>query len=345
MKNKLISKYEGILSFQSRVVMSAMTRGFADENHCATSEMATYYEKRAKHGVGLILTEGIVIDASADGYNSVPHLSTVTQMESWKNVCSKVHAHGAKIYAQLWHCGRISHSDFCNGSSPVSSTDKEAAGINRQNNKQYGKPRKLNSGDMSGVYELFLHSARLAFEAGFDGIEVHMGHGYLVDQFFDLKVNDRDDEYGQTIENRCRFGIELLEHLLEEIDPKLIMPRISPSRFMGGIYEWDDMDEMLNYFLEKIQALGIEQLDVSCANADYYDTSGKVIRSIRKIWKGILIGGASLTQHEALKEIDDGWVDMVTFGRALLANPDLVQKFISGKELVPFDNDMRDTLV
>ncbi len=344
MKSKLTNRYTGLLDFQSRVVMSAMTRGFADANHCATDDMASYYEKRAKYGVGLILTEGIIIDSSADGYNDVPHLHTKEQMKSWKNVCEKVHNYNGKIYAQLWHCGRISHPDYCCGLPPISSTDKAAAGINRQNNKPYGLPKRLRISDMKDVYSLFLRSAKLALEAGFDGIELHMGHGYLVDQFFDLRVNDRDDEYGESVENRCRFALELLRYLIEYIDPKLIMIRISPSRFMGEIYEWHNLDGMLTFFLHQVQEMGIEQLDISCAQANYFDTSGKIVRKIRAQWKGLLISGASLSHEEALKEINDGWVDMVTWGRNLIANPDFVNKLASDEELIQFANEMRSSL-
>ena len=124
MSNKLLSKIKinkvGLL--QNRVVMSAMTRGFADTNHCATSNILDYYERRAKNNVGLIITEGIIIHPSADGYNNVPHLFTDEQMLSWKKVVDAVHKYETKIYAQLWHCGRISHPDYTGGTSPISSS-------------------------------------------------------------------------------------------------------------------------------------------------------------------------------------------------------------------------------
>ena len=137
MKYKLLSKLEiekvGII--KNRVVMSAMTRGFANNEHSSNSEILRYYEKRAKNGVGLIITEGIIVHPSGDGYNNVPHLFTKEQMISWKKVVQSIHQYETKIYAQLWHCGRISHSDYTNGFDVVSSTKKQASGTNRQNNK------------------------------------------------------------------------------------------------------------------------------------------------------------------------------------------------------------------
>ena len=136
-------------SMKNRSVMSPMTRGFADKNHCATNQMSDYYERRAKNGIALIITEGIIIHPSADGYNNVPHLYNDTHIESWKNITEKIHKHNSKIYAQLWHCGRISHSDFTGGVAPVSSTNNPASGMNRQNNKPYGIPRALLKEELS----------------------------------------------------------------------------------------------------------------------------------------------------------------------------------------------------
>ena len=255
MTKKLLSeiKINKIITFQNRVVMSAMTRGFADNNHCATKDILNYYERRAKSDVGLIITEGIIIHPSADGYNNVPHLFTREQMLSWKEVVKAIHKYKTKIYAQLWHCGRISHNDYTGGLEPVSSTSNQATGINRQNQKPFGKPRALKLNEMKNIYDMFNHSAELALEAGFDGVQIHMGHGYLVDQFLDANINDRQDIYGGTIENRIRFAIELLESLIKNIGNEKIMVRISPSRFMGGLYEWPDMMNVLKKLLKEFK--------------------------------------------------------------------------------------------
>lgn len=342
----VINEYnsEHLGKLKNRVVMSAMTRGFADNNHCCTDEIASYYERRAKDGVALILTEGIVIHSSADGYNNVPHIETLEQTESWKKAVDKVHATGSKIFAQLWHCGRISHPDYCNGEAPVSSTNIQAAGINRQNDKLYGVPRALDIDEMHIIYEQFINAAENAFNAGFDGVEVHMGHGYLIDQFFDSRINDRTDTYGGSIENRCRFALELLELLLKKYDSDKILIRISPSRFMGELYDWPNLEEMINYFIPQVEKMGLRLLDISCANANYYETSGRIIRMVRKQWPHFIMGGASLSLEQANEEVSNGLVDMVTWGRAILSNTDFVNRITNGKELKGLPDNFRTVL-
>lgn len=332
-------------SFKSRVAMAAMTRSFATTDHLCTQEIAAYYERRAIGGVGLILTEGIIIHPSADGYNTVPYLHTEAQMLSWKPAVAAVHKHKTKIYAQLWHCGRISHSEFTNGCEVVSSTNRAASGLNRQNNKDFGVPRALRVEEMPDIYEMFCHSAELAIAAGFDGVELHMGHGYLVDQFLDARINDRTDQYGGSVENRCRFAVELLSAVIARVGAAKVMVRISPSRMMGGLYEWPDMYELLDVLIKQFKELGLLQLDISCANADYYQTSGKIIRYVRKLWPHLLIGGASLSIENAENEVQLGLLDLVTWGRSIIANPDFVMCVQQGRDLKLFDDSMRNSLL
>jgi len=347
MNKLLLSKYEfpELLKLKNRIVMSAMTRGFADVHHCATDLIKNYYEKRAQFGAGLILTEGVVIHHSADGYNSVPHIETLTQAESWKPTIDAVHRHGSKIFCQLWHCGRISHSDYTGGVAPVSSTNKQAEGINRQNNKPYGVPEALTKDGIIKVQKQYLQATENALKVGFDGIQLHLGHGYLADSFFDARINDRTDEYGGSVENRCRFAVELVEQVMKKYRADQVIVRISPSRDMNGIYNWPNMDEMLEYFIPKLWELGIRILDISCARADYYQTSGHVIRKIRKYWQGPLMGGASLTPTQAEKEIEDGYLNLVTWGRFFIANPDLVEKIREDKTLTEFNPSMLSQLL
>lgn len=329
---------------QSRVVMTAMTRNFAGPGHTATPAMAAYYAARAKGGVGLILTEATIVHPSGDGYASVPYIRDDSHVESWRGVVDAVHAAGVRIFCQLWHCGRISHPDFLSGAAPVSSSDRQASGINRQNNKPYGVPRRLDAAELPGIVEMFRHAAANAMRAGFDGVELHLAHGYLPDQFFDARVNDRLDEYGGSVENRCRFPLDITRAVLHECGPAHVMARISPSRFMGELYDWPDFDAMLAYVIPAFDDAGLRMLDVSCANADYFQTSGRVIRQIRAAWPHFLIGGASLPAPAAQAELDAGLLDMVTYGRFLIANCDLVVRFRTGDPLVAYDRAMLDTL-
>ena len=143
---------------------------------------------------------------------------------------------------------------------------------------------------------------------------------------------------------RCRFGLEVVEEVLGVIDPDKVMVRISPSRDMGGLYDWPDLEDMLDHLIPAFSALGLTMLDISCARADYYETSGRIIRMVRPHWQGLMIGGASLSREQAEQEISDGLVDMVTWGRHLLANPDLVSRFRNHTRLEPFDPNMLSSL-
>lgn len=320
--------------------MSAMTRGYADAQHNATAAMRDYYQARARNGAGLILTEGVIVHPTADGYNSVPHIASQAQADSWKPVIKAVQSHGSRIFCQLWHCGRISHTDYTGGVPPVSSTNRPAAGINRQNNKPYGDPVALDLEGIRQTHIYFIEAAERALGAGFDGVELHLGHGYLADQFFDARVNDRTDHYGESVENRCRYALELIEKTLAKFDSRQIAVRISPSRFMGEVYDWPDLDEMLKHFIPRAWSLGLRIMDISCANADYFQTSGRIIRSVRPFWPGIILGGASLSAAQANDEISNGLVDVVTWGRFMISNPDLPMKIERDTAWIGFSPEM-----
>jgi 2,4-dienoyl-CoA reductase-like NADH-dependent reductase (Old Yellow Enzyme family) len=341
----IFESYESLFfgQLKNRIAMTAMARGFA-EKHCCTDLMHDYYFRRAKDGVGLILTEGLIIHPSGDGYNRTPHIWEHYQANSWKPLIKSAHDVNSKIVCQLWHCGRISHSDYTGGIRPVSSTNIAAEGINRQNNKPFSTPKRMSIEDINDVHDMYLHATGLALETGFDALELHLGHGYIADQFFDSRINDRKDEYGGSIENRCRFSIELIDKVIKKYGADRVIVRISPSREMDGSYDWPDLDDMLKYFIPALETLGLKILDVSCARADYFNTSGRVIRMIRKLWKHEIIGGASLSLEQANEEINLGLLDIVTWGRYLLANPDFVTKLRNGEKLNEFNQSLLSTL-
>jgi len=332
------------IPLRNRVVMAPMSRSFADEQSCATDAMRTYYERRALGGAGLLITEGTIIDRSGDGWVNAPYIATASHAAAWRNVTDAVHAAGGAIACQLWHMGRISHADFT-GEAPVSSTNQAAAGINRQNNKPYGEPRALSIAEMPDVYRLFADAAIRALDAGFDAVQLHLANGYLADQFLDARVNDRTDQYGGSVENRCRFALELLDAVLAVVPAERVIARISPSRMMGGLYEWPDLDEMISYFIPELARRGLGALDVSCANSPYFETSGRMVRKIRPLFTGVIMSGASLTGAEAEQELASGMVDCITWGRAFIANPDLASRLRDGADIVPFEDSMRGTLI
>lgn len=331
------------IPLRNRTVMSAMSRSFADAQRCPTDEVAAYYTRRAAGGAGLILTEGTIIHQSGDGWANAPYIAEAQHAAAWRKVVDSVHAAGGAIACQLWHMGRISHEDFT-GDAPVSSTNLPAAGMNRQNNKPYGTPRALAADEMPAIYRQFADAAERALDAGFDAVELHMGHGYLPDQFMDGQVNDRTDQYGGSVENRCRFALELVEAVTARVPGNKVMARISPSRMMGGLYEWPDLDAMIGHLIPALDQLGLGGLDVSCANSPYFETAGRMVRKIRPLFSGVIVAGASLTPDEAEAELVSGFVDAITWGRAFIANPDLAHRIQQGQELAAFDDAMRATL-
>lgn len=329
----------------SRIAMTAMTRSFAGPGHVATREMASYYAARAHGDVGFILTESTAVCPEGDGFPRMPRIHTADQIASWRLVTDAVHATGAPIFSQLLHCGRITHQDYTDGEQPVSATERQASGINRRNQKPYAIPRRLHADELPRITDVFRRAAVGALDAGFDGVELHLAHGYLADQFFDGRINDRSDRYGGSIENRSRFGLELTSAILSECGPARVMVRLSPARWMGGPYDWPDLHDMLSYLVPALDDAGLRLLDVSCARADYHQTSGRVVRIIRPMWRHFLMAGASLSKRDAQAEIDAGLLDMVTYGRLLIANPDLVQRFRDDAELRAYHESMLETLV
>ncbi len=336
------------LSLKNRVVMSAMTRNFADKDHNPTDLMRAYYERRAANDVGLILTEGTIIHPSGDGYPDVPYIYTSAQVEVWKRITDAVHQHDTKIFCQLWHCGRISHPDYLGGALPVSSSAVLPEGNAPHMQVPMITPRALEHDEIPEIVEMFAEATRKALAAGFDGVEIHGGHGYIVDQFFDSRINRRTDEYGGSVENRCRFGLEVAKAVLEVAGPERTALRISPSRDMKGLYEWLNLEEMLTYLIPQLDKAGLHILDISCARSDtvniYESTSGKIVRMVRAMWPHIIMAGASLPAERADEEIENGMVDLITYGRFILANPDFVKKIAAGEPLVPYDPEMRKTL-
>jgi len=320
-----------------------MTRGFSPDHLC-TTEIEDYYCKRADDGIGMIITEGLIVHQSGNGYKDVPFLETDEQASSWHQCVKRVRSSGCYFVAQLWHCGRISHEDFTGGSQPISSSGTQAEGINRQNGKPFAVPRPVEIQEFPMLIKQFVDAAVRACNVGFDAVELHFGHGYLIDQFLDSRINLRLDGYGGSISNRCRLALEVAEAVISAVGPHRVFVRISPSREMNGLYDWPNLEEMLEELLSGLAQVGLKHLDLSCANADYFRTSGRILPIVRKHWVDLLLGGASLSLDEARSEVTSGRLELVTWGRAIIANPDFVSRVRSQREMVAFDNSMRGLL-
>lgn len=205
----------GALELKNRVIMAPLTRSRATADRVPTPMMVEYYAQRAS--AGLIISEATVISEEANGYLNTPGLFTDAQVEGWKKVTQAVHEKGGLIVAQLWHVGRVSHPDLLNGETPVSASAVQQAGhVSLLRPKRpYVTPRPLEVSEIHAITEQYKQAAIRAKEAGFDGVELHAANGYLIDQFLQSKTNQREDEYGGSVENRTRFLLEATDALIE----------------------------------------------------------------------------------------------------------------------------------
>ncbi len=221
----------GNLSLPNRVIMAPLTRRRADADHIPTPIMATYYRQRVS--AGLLISEATPISPQAVGYLNVPGIWNQQQVEGWKPITKAVHEAGGRIYMQLWHVGRISHSLLQPGQGlPVSASAISAGEIinTPEGHKQMEVPRALETNEIPGIIRDYAEGASRAIEAGFDGVEIHGANAYLIDQFLHSSSNIRTDQYGGSIANRARFLFEVVEAVISAIGNTRVGIRLSPQQ-------------------------------------------------------------------------------------------------------------------
>nr|WP_145402295.1 alkene reductase [Paenibacillus xylanexedens] len=323
---------------RNRIVMAPLTRGFArDEDGTVTEEIAAYYEQRARDGAGLIITEGINPMLSGKGTYGIPGLYTETQTASWKKVTEAVHRHGGTIIAQLWHVGRLSHSDLIGG-KPQAPSSIQAEGRVHKLHKPYELPHAMTIREIEDVVAHFQLAARNAVLAGFDGVEIHAAHGYLIDQFINERSNLRNDEYGGDLQQRLRFLKEIIAAVQKEISADRISIRFSEKKDDDSSYEWALKAETLAAYLELFRETGITILHPSTENYTKAWSDGLHFhQAVRAQWEHIVIGVGNLDLQTAEKAIHDGVIDLAAFGRPFIANPDLVQRWQSGLPITTYN--------
>lgn len=325
----------GKLALSNRVVMAPMSRNRATAEGLATDLMATYYGQRA--GAGLIITEGAQPSAVGQGFGNSPGLHTQEQAESWKPVTEAVHAAGGKIVVQLMHAGRIGHpSLYPSGHQSVAPSAVAAAGqaYGPEGPLDYPAPRALTVEEIAEVVKEHADSAELAIEAGFDGVEIHAGNGFLLHQFLAENSNQRTDQYGGSVENRVRFAIEVIEAVSERIGADRVGVRISPSNPYNDIVEGDTraLYEALVAALPPVAFLHI----LEGGNRDH-------IAALRAQWTGTIIlcphpeNGVPVNAEIATEALETGVACAVAFGSAFLANPDLTERIRTGAALADAD--------
>lgn len=325
----------GAIEAPNRILMAPLTRGRAGRDHVPSDLMIDYYRQRAS--AGLIISEATGISQEGLGWPFAPGLWTEAQTEAWKPVTDAVHQAGGRIIAQLWHMGRIVHSSFNNGQPPVSASATSAPGqahtyFGRQD---YEEARPLALNEIPRLLDDYARAAANAKAAGFDGVQLHSANGYLLDQFLRDGSNQRDDDYGGSIDNRIRLTVEATEALIGVWGADRVAVRLSPNGETQGV---DDSNPtpLFTALAARLDALGIAFLELREPGPDGTFGRTDVPRqspAIRQVFHQPLVLNSDLTAESGQALLDAGAADAVSFGRPWIANPDLVERFRTGAEL------------
>ena len=322
----------GDLSLPNRVVMAPLTRSRAGRERIPNPLLAEYYVQRAS--AGLIIAEATTISDQANGWLESPGIYTDAMEAGWKAVTAAVHAAGGRIFLQLWHMGRASHSDFHGGRPPVSASAVKIAGDGIHTplgKKPYETPRALEPGEIADVVADYRRAAARARAAGFDGVEIHAANGYLIDQFLQAKTNHRTDDYGGSIEKRARFLREVVEAVAAEWPARRVGVRISPNGVFNDMGSPDFRDQF-THVASMLDRCGLAYLHVMDGLAFGFHQLGEpmTLAEFRRVFSGPLMGNCGYTFASAEEAIAAGIADLIAFGRPFISNPDLVERLRHG---------------
>lgn len=317
------------VSLPNRIVLAPMTRGRAGKIRVPNETMAEYYSQRSS--AGLLITEATVISEQANGWNESPGIYTDEMTEGWKLVTSAVHAQNSKIFLQLWHCGRASHSSFHEGRPAVAPSAIKINGDHihtPKGSEPYEVPRALETEEVAATVEDYRRAAERAKMAGFDGVEIHGANGYLIDTFLQSKTNQRTDKYGGSIEKRYQFLKEIVEAVTSIFPANQVGVRLSPNGVFNDMGS-PDFREQYTYVASQLDSYGLAYLHVMDGLAFGFHKLGEpmTLADFRKQFHGPLIGNCGYTQETAEAAISSGDADLIAFGRPFISNPDLVTRF------------------
>ncbi|MGB3433000.1 alkene reductase [Achromobacter sp.] len=311
----------GDLTLRNRIVMAPLTRMHASPGRVPNDLMVEYYTQRA--GAGMILTEATAVTPQGVGYADTPGLWTPEQVQGWRKVTSSVHQAGGLIVAQLWHVGRISDPMFLDGDLPVAPSAIAAKGhvSHVRPQRAYVTPRALETAEIPGVVEAYRHGAKMAMEAGFDGVEVHAANGYLLDQFLQDSTNHRTDAYGGSLENRARLLLEAVDASISVWGAGRVGVHLSPR---GEIHTMGDSNPAatFGYVARELGKRGIAFLCVR-----EYEAANSLGPMLKAEFGGTYIANEGFGRESAEAAIAAGRADAVAFGVQYIANPDLARRF------------------
>ena len=327
---KLFSPYIlGGIEIINRIVMAPMTRSRAIDN-IPNQLMAEYYGQRS--GAGLIITEGTSPSPSGLGYCRIPGIFNEAQVEGWKKTTDAVHLKEGRIFVQLMHTGRISH--YLNmppdsiiiapsAVKPAGQMWTDSGGL-----QDFPIPKEMNNDEINKTKQEFTTAAINAIKAGFDGIELHGANGYLLEQFLSPISNLRKDDYGGSIENRCRLLLEIIDNAIEVIGKDKVGLRLSPYGIANDMPLYPEINDTYKYLTEKLHSRKILYIHI----VDHSSMGGpevpvEIKKAIRQIFMGTLIFSGGYTMERADEELKNGTADLIAFGRLFINNPDLVARF------------------
>lgn len=324
------------IALKNRMVMSPMTRNRAIEAATPNALMAEYYAQRAS--AGLIITEGTSPSPNGLGYPRIPGLYNEAQVKGWKRVTDAVHAKGGKIFVQLMHTGRVTHAlNLPAGAEVVGPTSDACPGemyTDAKGMQPHTAPRAMTEADIRHAVIEYANSARLALQAGFDGIELHGANGYLIEQFLNPNVNTRKDKYGGSIENRNRFALEVARAVANAAGAEKVGIRLSPYGAFNATGAFPEVDAQYVALVKELSAIGlayIHVLDHSAMGAPKVPDAIKA--KLRETFKGAYIAAGGFDKETAEHWLKDKRADLIAFGRPFLANPDLPERYRKGAAL------------
>jgi N-ethylmaleimide reductase len=343
-KTELFSPVKvGSIILKNRIVMAPMTRCRAIEN-IPNELMANYYKQRS--GAGLIITEGTSPSPNGLGYARIPGIFSNQQVDGWKKITLAVHDAGGKIVIQLMHTGRISHPlNMPEGSQILAPSAVIASGqmwTDTQQLQYFQTPKEMTVEDCLHTKTEFVTAAKNAMDAGFDGVELHAANGYLLEQFLSPVSNNRSDYYGGSIENRCRFVLDVVAAVTKEIGKSRTAIRLSPYGVASDMPNYPEIDATYKFLAEQLNKIGIAYIhivDHSSMGAPEVPMELKMV--IRNIFKNAIILSGGYDKERAKVDIQSGLGDVVAFGRPFINNPDLVDRL---KNDWPLSQDVQKDL-
>ncbi len=326
----------GPYRLSNRIVMAPLTRARADADGVPRLLMAEYYAQRAS--AGLIIAEATIVSPQGRGYAFTPGLYSTAQIDGWRRVTDAVHARGGRIFDQLWHVGRVSHSKVQPGGALPVAPSAIAAKANAFTGEGFEPcvtPRALETREIPGIVADFGRAASNALAAGFDGVEIHAANGYLIEQFLRDSTNRRDDAYGGPRENRARFLLDVVAAVVASCGGDRVGIRLSPLTPSNGAALDSDPEGTYRYVVEQLNDFGLAYLHVieGATQGAREVPGGFDLQILRRAFKGLYVANNGYDLALALDARRRGLADLVCFGRPFIANPDLVERLRVGAPL------------